>query len=104
MLHRDFNHLRPTCKKLQKICNQVLHAPLGLLRGDISNAYGVPDMTKTTRIAPGIYSLNHKGMTFEIEQYEDGLWHTFEVRETYREYMQSYVTKRAAIADIVEHA
>jgi hypothetical protein len=61
-------------------------------------------MTKTTRIAPGIYSLSHNGQTFEVEQYDDGLWHSFEVRETYREYMQSYMTKRAAVADIIANA
>ena len=61
-------------------------------------------MIKTKRIAPGLYAFAFKGASYEVEQYHDGMWLTFEVRDTYREYMQDYLTKSAAIADIFHNA
>lgn len=62
-------------------------------------------MTKTTRIAPGIYSFTFKGVTYEVELYEDGLWNSFEIRrDGDREYLQTYRTKGHAVRDIEAHA
>jgi hypothetical protein len=57
-------------------------------------------MTKTTRIAPGIYSLTNAGKTYEVERYPDGSWLTFVVNGG-REYLNDFATKRDAIASII---
>ena len=60
---------------------------------------------KTTRIASGIYAFNFKGVSYEVERWEDGMWLAFEVsRHGNREFMQQYWTKAGALADIEENA
>ena len=57
-------------------------------------------MTKTARIAPGIYSLTKAGKTYHVERYPDGSWLTFVINGS-REYLSDFATKRAAIASII---
>jgi aminoglycoside phosphotransferase len=61
-------------------------------------------MTKTTRIAPGIYSLSHNGQTFEVEQAGANDWLVFKLVDGRRQYHSDYATKRAAVADIIATA
>ena len=64
----------------------------------ISNANGVTKMT--TRIAPGLYTLWFNGVEYDVEIDQHGLWNTYYFDNNARLYMQTYRTKRAAIAGI----
>ncbi len=61
------------------------------------------------KINAGIYLLHFRnGALVRLERYPDGFWNTFNENETRRgardSYWQSYVTKRQAIAHLVEYA
>ena len=62
-------------------------------------------MIKTTRIAPGSYSFTFKGVGYDVDLYEDGLWNSFAIRKDgVREYLQTYRTKGHAVRDIEANA
>ena len=50
---------------------------------------------KTTRIAPGIYSLNHNGTDYWVEL-EDGLWIVRDLTAD-EQWFNFFPTKRAAV-------
>ena len=54
----------------------------------------------TTRIAPGLYTLCFNGVEYDVETDQHGLWNTYYFDNHARLYMQTYRTKRAAIAGI----
>jgi hypothetical protein len=54
----------------------------------------------TTRIAPGLYTLWFNGVEYDVEIDQHGLWNTYYFDNNARLYMQTYRTKRAAIAGI----
>lgn len=60
----------------------------------------VENMTKTKRIAGGLYTLWIKGVEYDIEIDEHGLWNTYLFEKNARLYMQTYRTKRAALAGL----
>jgi hypothetical protein len=61
-----------------------------------------------TRIAPGIYDIEHNGARYELEQYADGSWLLFMAHPrgsgSPREYMNDFATKRSALASLQHRA
>ena len=55
---------------------------------------------KTQRIAQGLYTLWFKGVEYDVEIDQHGLWNTYLFEKNARQYLQTYRTKRAAIAGI----
>lgn len=52
------------------------------------------------RLSSGIYEFQHKGATYEIEDWKDGTWLLFIIEHGRREYCKDFLTKRAAIAAV----
>jgi hypothetical protein len=66
-------------------------------------------MTYTSKkINTGIYIVTFaNGACVRIQRYEDGLWHTFDVKaeqDGQDGYWQTYCTKTDALADLIAHA
>jgi hypothetical protein len=61
---------------------------------------GTNVMIKTKRIAQGLYTLWFNGVEYDVEIDQHGLWNTYLFDNNARQYMQTYRTKRAAIAGI----